>query len=367
MSRFKIKNISDFYKYIDANVLEYSDAINLKINIDDVNRCEKDQIQLILDCLNYTIRCGELSSFITYSNGKSYPNIEKLSDEDIDVLKNCEKTVENFYIKAHINHFLFMKAKTKNKINFAKEAIDSYFELLKKDLINPEENWLKIQLTFNNLVVLVYKTKYRSEDFKNLAIDIAKTSNIKVLVSDAIEFLIEKVKKKKLEKKVLKGLINRCKYFIKNNDDNIRWVETFIKFGRQISAINQTDTQQWDLLQAKFYEKEMKQLLKFGNNEMASSWCKDSIKYYKKAKVKTKIEKLYKKYDFLCKKIKLQTIKGPVVDLSENITKIKDYINISENLMLLEVYFCILCPNIKQIKCMLKTVKLNVFYLTIFL
>lgn len=30
MSKFKIKNISDFYKYIDAKVLEYSNAINLK-------------------------------------------------------------------------------------------------------------------------------------------------------------------------------------------------------------------------------------------------------------------------------------------------------------------------------------------------
>ena len=111
---------------------------------------------------------------------------------------------------------------------------------------------------------MVFKTNYRVHDFKNLAIDIAKNSNIKVLVSDAIEFLIEKVKKKKLEKKVLKGLINRCKYFIKNNDDNIRWTETFIKYGRQISAINQTNLRQWDLLQAKAHEKEMKQLVKFG-------------------------------------------------------------------------------------------------------
>ena len=75
------------------------------------------------------------------------------------------------------------------------------------------------------------------------------------------------------------------KIVIKNNDDNIRWSETFMKYGRQISAINQANLQQWDLLQAKAYEKEMKQLVKFGNNEIAaSSWCKDAIKYYKKAR-----------------------------------------------------------------------------------
>lgn len=345
MSRFKIKSISDFYKYIDANVLEHSDAINLKINIDDASDKDKYQIQLILDCLNYTIRCGELSSLITYSNGASYPNIEKLSDEDVEILKSCKKSTENFYIKAHINHFLFIKAKTKNKIDFAKDSIDSYFELLKKDFINPGENWSKIHLTFNNLSVLVFKTNYRIEDFKNLAIDITKTSNIKVLVSDALEFLIEKVKKKKLEKKVLKGLINRCKHFIKNNDDNIRWSETFIKYGRQISAINQANLQQWDLLQAKAYEKGMKQLVKFGNNEIAaSSWCKDAIKYYKKAKAKTKVEKLYQKYNILCKKVKLQTIKGPVIDISENIAKIKDYINNSSELDVIKGLFLYFMP-----------------------
>ncbi len=345
MGRFKIKNISDFYRYIDANVLEHSDAINLKINIDDASDKVKYQIQLIIAGLNYTIRCGELSSLVTYCDDTSYPNIESLNNKDVDILKNCIDCVKNSYIKAHISHLLFIKAKTKNKIDFAKVAIDSYFELIKKDFINFEENWFKIQSTFNNLAVLVYKTKHRTEDFINLAIDIAKTSNIKVLVSDAIEFLIEKVKKKKLEKKVLKGLINRCKYFIKNNDDNIRWVETFIKLGRQISIINQTNIQQWDLLQAKAYEKEMKQLLKFGNNEMAaSSWCKDAIKYYKKAKDKTKVEKLYQKYDILCKKVKLQTIKGPVIDLSENITKIKDYINNSSELDVIKGLFLYFMP-----------------------
>ncbi|MBO5947817.1 DUF4209 domain-containing protein [bacterium] len=333
MGRFKIKNILDFYKYIDANILEHSDTINLKIDIDDVSDNDKYQIQFIVDCLNYTIRCGELSSFITYCDGTSYPNIENLSNEDVNILKSCVDCIENLYIKAHINNLLFIKTKTKNKIDFAKEAIDSYFELIKKDFINPEENWSKIQLTFNNLAVLAYKSKYRTEDFKNLSIEIAKTSNIKVLVSDAIEFLIEKVKKRKLKKKVLKGLINRCKYFIKNNDDNIRWTEAFIKYGRQISTINQTNLQQWDILQAKAYEKEMKQLVKFGNNEMiASSWCKDAIEYYKKAKAKTKVEKLYQKYDILCKNIELQAIKGPVIDLSENIAKIKDYISISSEL-----------------------------------
>ena len=90
MSRFKIKNISDFYKYIDANVLEHSDAINLKINIDDASDKDKYQIQLILDCLNYTIRCGELSSFWILNIHSCFKllNIKKTATKHIATINN---------------------------------------------------------------------------------------------------------------------------------------------------------------------------------------------------------------------------------------------------------------------------------------
>ena len=46
----------------------------------------------------------------------------------------------------------------------------------------------------------------------------------------------------------------------------------------------------------------------------------------------------------MCKKVKLQTIKGPVIDLSENIAKIKDYINNSSELDVIKGLFLYFIP-----------------------
>ena len=97
MSRFKIKSISDFYKYIDANVLEHSDAINLKINIDDASDKDKYQIQLILDCKIFmnikrrTLTEMSFQAYKTFVYSKIIPYFKKYLLKDVRI-----QDIQNF-------------------------------------------------------------------------------------------------------------------------------------------------------------------------------------------------------------------------------------------------------------------------------
>ena len=280
MSNITINTLNEFYNYVDANVFKHTDALNLKVDIDKLKDVDKYQVQLIVECLKYTIQAGKLRPFFTDANSNSYPDIKNLTDNDINYLLNYSDASNNFYIKAKINHFLFIKTKCKNKINFANNAIDAYIELFNKYLTTECDTWLELSYIYNNLTDLVFKAKYKTNELKLLSISIVKTSNKNVLIRDAAEFLLEKVKKKKFDKSVLKGFINICKTKIKNSEDNINWTEGFIELGRKISQIQNGNLRQWDLLQAKAYENEMKKAQQLNNNGIvAASWCKDTIKY----------------------------------------------------------------------------------------
>ncbi len=328
-----IKTLNEFYNYADANVFKHTDALNLKIDIGKLEDIEKYQVQLIVNCLKYTIQAGKLRPFFIDANGNAYPDIDTITEDDINYLTNYLNESTNLYIIAQINHLLFIKSNCKNKINFANNAIDAYLELFNNYLTTERDTWLELSYIYNNLTDLVFKAKYKINELKLLSISIVKTSNKNVLIRDAAEFLIEKVKKKKFDKSVLKGFINICKTKIKNSGDNINLAEGFIELGRKISRIKKGSLRQWDLLQAKAYEKEMKKAQQLNNNGIvAASWCKDAITYYKKAKNKNKADKLFKKYCDLCRTVQYATIDCPPYDLQADIDELKSFIDESNNL-----------------------------------
>lgn len=351
MSNRIINTLNEFYVYADANVFDGKSAINLKIDIDNLIENDRYQIQLITECLKYSMRAGKLIPLVTYPDGTSYPDIKILTDEDIKYLSSYLNLSNNQYIKAKINHFLFIKAKCKNKINFAHDAIDSYFCLINHLFESEENDWFELSQLYNNLIDLVFKVNYKIEDAKEFSIKVIKTSKKYVLVRDALCFFIEKVKKKKLKKSVLNGFINICKSNIKNSKDNISWIECFVNLGREISKLQNGNVQQWDLLLAKAYENEMIKAQKINNNGIVSAhWCEKSIAFYKKAKNKLKAEKLFKKYNELCKTIQYAKIDSEPIDLTNNIEKIKTLIDKSNSTEILNMLIFAFIPKYEKNK-----------------
>lgn len=346
-----LKSLDEFYNYIDANVFRHADAMNLQIDIDALSDFDKHKINLIIDSLKYTIQSGKAVPVFSDNNGNCYPNISIFNEDDIAYLLEYINCSVNLYIIAKLNHLLFIKAKCKNKIIFAKSAIDAYFELFQKYYKEQNDKWFELSHIFNNLTDIVFKANYKIDEIKLLAVNIVKTSNQNVLVRDAAEFLIEKVKKRKFNKKVLSGFITIFKNLIKISSDNINWVEGFIKLGREVSKVQNGNLIQWDLIQAKAYENEMKTAQKRNNSEIiAATWCKDAIKYYKKAKNKKKTNILFKKYNNLCKNIKYASIKAPAYNLEDEIIKIENYINNSNNINVLHQLIYGFIPKFKNNK-----------------
>ena len=83
-----IKTLNEFYNYADANVFKHTDALNLKIDIGKLEDIEKYQVQLIVNCLKYTIQAGKLRPFFIDANGNAYPDIDTITEDDINYLTN---------------------------------------------------------------------------------------------------------------------------------------------------------------------------------------------------------------------------------------------------------------------------------------
>ena len=96
MSNITINTLNEFYNYVDANVFKHTDALNLKVDIDKLKDVDKYQVQLIVECLKYTIQAGKLRPFFTDANGNSYPDIKNLTDNDINYLLNYSDASNNF-------------------------------------------------------------------------------------------------------------------------------------------------------------------------------------------------------------------------------------------------------------------------------
>ena len=88
MSNRIINTLNEFYVYADANIFDSTSAINLKIDIDNLIENDRYQIQLITECLKYSMQAGKLIPLFTYPDGTSYPDIKTLTDEDIKYLSS---------------------------------------------------------------------------------------------------------------------------------------------------------------------------------------------------------------------------------------------------------------------------------------
>ncbi len=244
MSNIKLTTLNELYNCLDANIYKHSDIFSLNIDTETLTEIDKVQAHLILDSLKYSLQCGKLVPFFTDTQGNSYPNIETLTDNEINYFLNYINISKNYYVIAQINHFL-------------------YFSLFKKyQEFSEKEHWYELSIIFNNLTDLAFRVNYKINEVKDLSIYIVKNTSIHALRRDAVEFLIAKVKKKKFQKTVLKGFIKICKNNINQYKDNINWSLGFIELGREISKVQNGNLVQWDLLQAKAYENEMNRALK---------------------------------------------------------------------------------------------------------
>jgi len=334
------KTYEDYCKYIDSQEIQ---TIKLPVILENIHgkilefdEITKHQIALEVDCLYFRVYNGQIEPvYENLSNGQTdiYPNINLINESDISYLKERINNTKNIYLKTRFAHIIWYKTKD---FEYAKIAIDSYFDLIKYfqvlDKQKPNEHFgIEIGYALYNLQHIVFSVKYRIEDLKNIILYIINNPNensscFLKLRLNCIELLIKKSKGKKnqFNKNVLNGLEEICEDTLNKGVSDI-FITEYMKIGTEISKILNTDTNKWILKQAQYYEK----LSETSAPIIAPEYCQKAIDFYEELKNENKINELYKRYSFLANNVQTHIISVGSEDISG---LLKEYEKMAEDL-----------------------------------
>jgi len=163
----EFQNLDEYYEYLEKDTtFQYSDLSTYKYIAALRDKTEDDKTKKLcmyeLFFADFSIEEGiHIPKF--QSGGSAYPTLD-LFDDDFAYIKTRAKKVQNPKYKAKYNHLLWLSPQ--KHIDFAKQAIDSYLNLLKNFSFSVDN---KLQCNsfgknFKNLLVLSQKINYKNEE-----------------------------------------------------------------------------------------------------------------------------------------------------------------------------------------------------------
>ncbi len=193
------KSIQDYYNYQESDIGfhhnhdVYNSLLKLREETQEKNLKSICSYELIFT--DYVFNGGEIKPKLAYSNGPSYPNFD-LFDDDFEYIKSRAKDVLNHKYKAKYNHLLW-ESKHRH-IDYAKQAIDSYFFLLKNSTTLPDDNLAHHTFAnyFKNLFILAQTINYKKDDAIQNLFTLLGTSKVNGFKEYALmKFILEEGKK----------------------------------------------------------------------------------------------------------------------------------------------------------------------------
>lgn len=181
------KNLDDYYEYLendsdfkclDLNTYKYIAALRDEIEDESIKKICSYELCFI----NFTIQ----------NSASLSQNQLELFDDDFDYIKSRAAKVKNSKYKAKYNHFLWLSPQ--RNIAFAKQAIDSYLNLLKKSSFSIDENLLCYSFGkyFKNLIVLSQKINYKKEEVITYLVSLLESEKLNDFTKYSLmEFIIE--------------------------------------------------------------------------------------------------------------------------------------------------------------------------------
>lgn len=343
-------NISEYYHYIDSLQIEPRHLHQTIKNIIEMSkklsRVDQNKILLEMNSLEFHLVNGKFIPLYSFNdeNGNliSHPDMDSYNKEAIDYLMNRLKTIHNKVLKARISHIVWFK--TKN-YELGCETVDLYINLINNyielDKSMPNEHYgIHVCYALSNLQYISFTLNFQIDNVGSLVRNLIfnpnrESSSFLKLRFDCINLLIDKVRKKKLKKELLKDIDLICYQTFKEGLD-LPFAELYYDAGCEISKILKNNTYNWDLEMANYYEK----LMLNSNPIIAPEYCQKAIKLYEKLNDTKKVNNLYKKYSFLSTSTKYQTITSEKYDLSPLINTIKKFVNeqSSENIIKYLIY-----------------------------
>lgn len=268
----EIDNIQDVYEYLEENIHTTYDVECISIRLGDyfdkISDDEKINLKIEINALSIMISDGKLEPLIVSSdkNGNKihFPDIKDFDNNFIEVLKLRISNTKNLLLKSKYSFIVWY---IKHDIEYAKLAITSALDLIniceQMDKNNTDEFCdLETVNAFELAANLSYQLKIMTDEVKNKSFYLLynyypKSNSIGLIKNKVIGFLIKSVTKKIYSKTILEDLALICKQQIKSSGESLSVLD-FTEHGKKISKILKQNIDEWDLIEAQYYEKMMK-------------------------------------------------------------------------------------------------------------
>jgi hypothetical protein len=156
------KDLEQYYSLLDSIEMFDVSSIALSNKLKEIKGDFKELDEVFKTEIYFNdieIKRGEFIPLYTVGN-ECYPSLEHF--DNLTYLKERAENCKNPRFSAKYNHLIFLK--TKNN-QFAKVALDKYFEQLKKVKVLTQNNTQKLFLEdFENLVLLAKNIKYKEQE-----------------------------------------------------------------------------------------------------------------------------------------------------------------------------------------------------------
>lgn len=216
--------------------------------------------------------------------GQVYPTLE-LFDDNFEYIKSRANTVENPKYKSKYNHLLWLSPQ--RHIDFAKQAIESYFLLLENSSFPADDNLLCISFgkKIENLFLLSQSVNYKWDEVINYFLTLLESAKLNDFTKFSLmKFIIENSKNNNTT--VTQIFFEYSKQQLEHLD--LRVLESYLQLLVILS-------QKLNTSPSEFHEKlgdyQISQLQKEKNQGfIAHHYYVNALEEYKKANNKTKIE-----------------------------------------------------------------------------
>lgn len=197
----EFENLEEFYSYVendedvslfDSTKFKGSEILKLRDKIEDEKSKKKCSYELFVN--DFTIKKNELIPHHKIDDD-AYPSLS-LFDDNFEYIKTRSETVKNPKYKSKYNHLLWLSPV--KRIDFAQQAIESYFSILKSSKFSGSDKLLNKSFTryFENVFLLSQSINYKKDDIIEFFIEVLSTDKISDFAKCSVmKFIVENIKK----------------------------------------------------------------------------------------------------------------------------------------------------------------------------
>lgn len=285
----------------------------------------KHQIQIEIDCLNFSLSKGNLQPIFSTTdksglNVNEYPTLKSFNDEAFNYIINRLQSTPNKRLKARYGQILW-NSELKDKGKYVQQAVDAYFDIIATEGTKTDNFYSDV----GNLLFISIASKYRSEDARKLVLGYVIDSEPPF---DSYVIFVPKILslKKYFDKSDLNDLHKKAENIWTDSVEmSLHTYERILEIAIDVAEKSGGDKKIWHQKLAEIYERIIDQRKDDETGMMPLQFCERAIHHYKIARNKAKERDLLKRLTKLKANLKLSTIE--VKFTSKELAKLYEYHN----------------------------------------